>query len=110
MAIDEELRGRVREQLKSLRKIEEKSMFGGICFMWRGNLLCGVSHDTLLVRIAKEDFDDYIREKGAKPMVMSGRRSGKNWIRVDKAVLDRDAALQKWIDRAREFVSTLPAK
>jgi TfoX/Sxy family transcriptional regulator of competence genes len=109
VAIDEVMRLRVREHLKGMRKVEEKSMFGGICFMWRGNLLCGVSRDTFLVRVAKDDFDEYIKDKGANPMVMAGR-SSKGWIRVDKAVLDRDAALQKWIDRAKEFVSTLPAK
>ena len=106
---DEDLVEWVREHLKGMRGIKEKPMIGGISFMWRGNLLCGVMGTDLLVRIAKADYDRFIVDKGAKPMVMAGQ-TGKSWILVDKAVVSRKPAMKKWIDRAVQFVGTLPAK
>jgi len=112
MPIDEALRGRIRAhlvELDELHEIAEKPMVGGICFMLRGNLLCGVMGDDLLVRIAKTDYDRFITEPGARPMVMGGR-SGRSWVLVGGAIVSRRAELARWIDRAIEFVSTLPPK
>ena len=109
MATDEDLLEKLREHLKGMRGIEEKPMFGGVSFNWRGNLLCGVKGSDLLVRIAKDDYDRFIGDKGAKPMVMAGK-SGKSWILVDKSGVSRKSAMKKWIDRAIEFVGSLPAK
>jgi TfoX/Sxy family transcriptional regulator of competence genes len=109
MPVDQELRGRVRDHLKGMQSIEEKPMFGGTCFMWRGNLLCGVMQEDLLVRVAKKDYDRFIGDQGARPMVMGGR-SGKSWILVHKSVVADGPVMDMWLDRAREFVGSLPAK
>jgi TfoX/Sxy family transcriptional regulator of competence genes len=109
MAIDEELRQEVREHLAGMRDIEEKPMVGGMGFMWRGNLLCGVMGQDLLVRVAEADYDRFIGEEGASPMVMGGR-TGKRWIRVSRSIGSRRPAMEEWIDRAREYVGTLPPK
>jgi TfoX/Sxy family transcriptional regulator of competence genes len=109
MPIDEELRGRLRQHLKGMENIDEKPMFGGICFMWRGNLLCGVTGQDLLVRIAKKDYDTFITDEGARPMVMAGK-SGKSWILVNKSVVSSAPVMERWLDRARDFVGSLPAK
>ena len=42
-------------------------------------------------------------------MVMAGQ-TGKSWILVNKSVVSRKPAMKKWIDRATEFVGSLPAK
>ncbi len=109
MPTDEELLAKVREHLKGMRGIKEKPMIGGVSFMWRGNLLCGVMGNDLLVRIAKADYDRFIGDKGAKPMVIAGQ-TGKSWILVDKSVASRKPVMKRWIDRAIEFVDSLPAK
>ncbi len=109
MALDEELRTRLREQLSAMDDIEERPMVGGVGFMWRGNLLCGVTSDGLLVRIAKTDYAAFIREKGVKPMVMGGR-SATSWILIDKSIVGRQAEMKKWLDRAVGFAGSLPAK
>jgi TfoX/Sxy family transcriptional regulator of competence genes len=89
--------------------IEEKPMVGGIGFMWRGNLLCGVMADALLVRIARDEYDRFLGDEGARPMVMAGK-SSKRWILVNKSVVSRKPDMEKWLDRAVEFVGSLPAK
>ena len=109
MAIDEELRAALRTHLSALDDIEEKTMFGGAGFMWRGNLLCGVMGDDLLIRIAKEDAESFTGDVGARPMVMGGRTS-KGWILVPVPRAGREELLTKWVDRAISYGGTLPPK
>lgn len=109
MAIDEELREKVRAHLKGTRGIAEKAMVGGTGFTWRGNLLCGVMGNELLVRIDKEDYDSYIGDQGAHPMVMAGK-SSRTYILVPKSSVSRKPEMKKWLDRAMKFVGSMPAK
>src|SRR6476469_7380000 len=109
MAMDEGLRDDLRTHLAGVDGLVEKKMFGGVGFMWRGNLLCGVMGDDLLVRVAKQDGEYFVGEDGAHPMVMGGR-SSKGWILVPMPPTDRPALLTKWVARASAHVETLPAK
>ena len=54
MAFDENLAARIRKALVRKKGIEEKKMFGGICFMLNGNMLVGVWKDSLIVRLSDE--------------------------------------------------------
>ncbi len=57
MAYDKGLAQRVREQLEEEGPFfEEKKMFGGICFLLRGNMACGIIADELIVRAGKEIY------------------------------------------------------
>jgi TfoX N-terminal domain len=109
MAFDEALRARLRARLGAMDDIVEKPMVGGIGFMLRGNLLCGVMGPDLLVRLARKDFDRYLGEDGAGPMVMGGR-SSRSWMLVPGASVTGEAGMTKWIDRALEFVAAMPAR
>ena len=42
MAFNETLAERIRQRLVRRKNIEEKKMFGGICFLLNGNMLVGV--------------------------------------------------------------------
>ena len=41
MAHDEKLIGRIREVLEGQQGITEQNMFGWVCFLFKGNMLCG---------------------------------------------------------------------
>src|ERR1700732_368005 len=109
MAIDEELRRRVRKHVSRMSDIEEKPMVGGVGFIWRGSLLCGVMGADLLVRVARDDHARFLGDDGAKPMVMGGR-AAKGWLLVPGSIGSQEPVLVKWIERARDFVGSLPAK
>src|SRR6185312_158426 len=51
MAFDESLAGRIRDALARKKNIEEKKMFGCICFFLNGNALAGVWKDRLIARL-----------------------------------------------------------
>ncbi|MCO6457475.1 MAG: TfoX/Sxy family protein [Pirellulaceae bacterium] len=51
MAFDETLAGRIRDALARMRNVEERKMFGCICFLLNGNALAGVWKDRLIARL-----------------------------------------------------------
>ena len=42
MAVDESLAERIRDALARMKGVEERKMFGCICFLLNGNALAGV--------------------------------------------------------------------
>jgi TfoX/Sxy family transcriptional regulator of competence genes len=99
---------RIRERLADVPGVTDKRMFGGIAFLTNGNMTVGVTGDDLMVRVGPDATDDALRQPGARLFDMTGRPM-KGWVVVDGAVLDDDV-LTDWIDRARQFVATLPPK
>jgi hypothetical protein len=108
MATDPGLLATLRTELRDYGTVE-KPMSGGIQFVWKERMLCGVMGDDLLVRIDKRDYDGFIVEDGAHPMVMAGQTS-KGWILVPKRSVAKKPALRKWLGRATDFVGTLKEK
>lgn len=109
MATDPALMAAVRRELTKLGPVIEKPMSGGLQFVWKGRMLCGVMGDDLMLRIDKKNYDSWIVEDDAHPMVMAGQ-SSKGWILVPKAAVAKKPSLRKWLDRAIAFVETLPEK
>jgi len=58
MAFDEGLAQRVREEIGQLPGFVEKKMFGGVGFMLRGNMACGVINEDLIVRVGPDRYQD----------------------------------------------------
>jgi TfoX/Sxy family transcriptional regulator of competence genes len=109
MAYDKKLADRIRKSLGKQPKLTEREMFGGIGFMLRGNMACGVIGDELMVRIAKEETDAAIKKPGARIFDFSGRPS-PGWILVNQSVLAKPAELRAWVKRGVEYALSLPAK
>jgi len=55
MAFDETLAARIRDALARRKNIEERKMFGCICFLLNGNALAGVWKDRLIVRVGPDE-------------------------------------------------------
>jgi TfoX/Sxy family transcriptional regulator of competence genes len=109
MAYDESLAGRIREALSRSKGIVEKKMFGGVGFMLHGNMLVGVWKDSLIARIGPNAYAEARHESHVREFDITGRPM-KGWVMVEPDGLDEDASLQMWIERAIQYVETLPAK
>ena len=84
-------------------------MFGGIAFMVRGNMCCGVVKSDLMVRVGPQQYERALAEPGARPMDFTGRPM-TGMIYVDGAVCVNGRTLAKWVKRGAEFAMSLPAK
>ena len=109
MAFDESLAARIRDALARKKNIEEKKMFGGICFLLNGNLLVGVWKDALIARLGPDEGEAALREPHVRKFDITGRPM-RNWVLVEPEGVEDDDQLKAWVERATKFVKTLPKK
>jgi TfoX/Sxy family transcriptional regulator of competence genes len=109
MAYDESLAQRIRDAVARRKGITEKKMFGGIIFMLHGNMLVGVWKDSLIARIGRDAHVEALLEPHVKEFDITGKPM-KGWVLIDQDGLEDDQQLMDWIQRAEEFVGTLPSK
>ena len=109
MAYDLKLADRIRAALAGRKDVVEKQMFGGIAFMIRGHMSCGVIGSTLMIRIDVADQEAFLREPGARPMDFTGRPM-HGFLYVDGPRIATTAALRKWVGRATAHAESKPKK
>ena len=109
MAYDQHLANRVRRVLASRRDIQEKAMFGGLAFLLRGNMCCGLVESRLMVRVAPESYDILLQEPDVLPMDFTGKPI-RGFLYVEPAGVASGPALRKWVGRAIAFAKNLPPK
>lgn len=109
MPHDEQLAARVRTVLADRRDVEEKHMFGGVGFMVRGHMACGIVGSSLMVRLDPDEADVLLKEPGARPMDFTGRPM-RGFLFVDPPAIARLPSLRKWVARAIAHAAARPAK
>ncbi|MFN0087161.1 MAG: TfoX/Sxy family protein [Blastocatellia bacterium] len=109
MAYSEKLAGRVRRQLSDRADVAERRMFGGLAFMVRGHMCCGVVGEELMVRVGPEAYEAALRQAHAREMDFTGKPL-RGMVYVAAPGLASARQLGKWIERGLQFVLTLPEK
>jgi hypothetical protein len=109
MAFDETLADRIRDALARTKNVEERKMFGCVCFLLDGNALVGVWKDRLIARLGPAEGEAALREPHVRAFDITGRPMRK-WVAVEPEGVEADEQLHDWVQRAMEFVTTLPAK
>jgi TfoX/Sxy family transcriptional regulator of competence genes len=108
MAFDEKLANRIRETISNVPKVEEKFMFGGVCFMVDGKMCIGVVKDDMMCRI-DPSLDEVVLEKpGCRPMDFSGRPM-KGYVYISEDGMKTKKALDYGINLCLEFNSKAKA-
>jgi hypothetical protein len=98
----------MRSALKRRDGITEQGMFGGYCWMLRGNMLCGVEVGRYMFRVGPALEAQALARAGASPMDITGRpMKGFVWVRAEHA---DGESLRGWISLAARYVGSLPAK
>ena len=109
MPYDNGLAQRVREILEEEPSFDEKKMFGGICFLIFGNMICGIIRDDLIVRVGATNYNAALKMPQTKKFDLTGKAL-TGWVMVLSTALDSDEALNCWVQKAVTFVRTLPPK
>ena len=109
MTYDQGLTQRVREILEEEPGFDEKKMFGGICFLLFGNMVCGIIKDDLIVRVGADNYDAALKMPDTRKFDLTGKPL-RGWVVVLAPALDSDNELSDWLQKAVKFVRTLPAK
>jgi TfoX/Sxy family transcriptional regulator of competence genes len=108
MAFDEKLAARVRKLLADRSDLTERHMFGGLTFMVRGHMCCGVQGDELILRLGPDGADEALAGPHARPMDFTGRPLA-GFVTVSRNGLS-GPALARWVERAVAWAESLPPK
>jgi TfoX/Sxy family transcriptional regulator of competence genes len=109
MAYNETLEGEIEKGIRRWKDSEKKKMFGGICYLLRGNMAFGIWKDHLIVRAGPETAEKKLKEKGTKPFDVTGKVM-KGWVMVAKTRWSKPDDLKSWLNLGKEFALSLPPK
>jgi len=103
MAYNQNVADRTREIISlTHKKVEEKKMFGGLCFMVNGKMCVGVEKDRMMIRLDPAIYDQVMKKEGCRPMDFTGKVM-KGFVFVDTRVLNTKKRLEYWINLALEY-------
>lgn len=97
MAYDEKLADNIRAVLRGRRDVTERKMFGGVAFMCRNRMCCGIVGIDLMVRVADDEFEAVMRRQHVRPMDFTGKPL-KRFVFISRPGFQTSAALRSWIE------------
>ncbi len=87
--------------------VEVKPMFGNLGAFVNGNMFAGLFGSSVGVKLAPDDLAELSEVEGAGPFGPAERPMG-GYASLPAAYTPEQATV--WVERARDFVSTLPPK
>lgn len=102
MAYNELLADRIREALVDLPIVEEKKMFGGVCFMVNGKMCIGVLKDNMMCRIGPEAEEAALEKRGCRPMDFTSRPM-KGYVYVSEEGWKTKKEFESWVKLCLNF-------
>lgn len=109
MAYNEQLAERVRRRLHSQPAVTERKMFGGLAFLVRGHMACGILNSDLMLRLGARQAQAALQQPHVREMDFTGRPM-TGLVFVASGGLRTEQHLGNWVEKACQFVSTLPAR
>ncbi|MCA8883990.1 MAG: TfoX/Sxy family protein [Rhodobacteraceae bacterium] len=108
MPYSETLANTLRDDLGTAPGMAEKKMFGGLCFLLHGNMVCGVTRTGLMYRVGKAAEPDALTLPGVAPLSFTGKPMGGL---VELAAEDAsDATRIALTTMALAYAASLPRK
>lgn len=103
MAYNEKLADRVRELIAVAEtNVDEKRMFGGLCFMVNDKMCIGVEKERLMIRLDPAIYDEVIEKEGCMAMDFTGKVM-KGFVFVAAEVLTTKKKLSYWTSLALQY-------
>lgn len=109
MPYNKEIETRINQFASVWKDTVQKKMFGGVCYLLKGNMFCGVYKDSLILRLGEDRAKRALTLPSVRPFDITGKPMN-GWVMVEPAGFQSEEDLKEWLTEAREFVSHLPPK
>jgi TfoX/Sxy family transcriptional regulator of competence genes len=109
VSYDEQLAERIRKARSGRRGITEKKMFGGLSFLLRGNMCCGIAKGELMVRVGPDAYPKALARKHARPMDFTGKPL-TGYVYVAPRGVRSQRELRGWVEQGLAFARSLPPR
>ncbi len=107
MAYDDGMAEAMRADLGGMPGLSQKKMFGRLCFLLNGNMICGVHADGAMFRPGKTR--EALALAGVEPLSFTVRPMG-GMVEVDEAAFADDDARATLTQLSLANAASLPAK
>ena len=108
MPYSEDLEIRIR-QILCEEEVTFKKMFGGLCIIHRGNMVCGIVGEQLMGRVPKESYETHLEHPMVREMDFTGKAM-RGMIYIDPDGIRKPKDLEHWVFLCLEYIKTLPPK
>ena len=109
MPYNEELDARIIKMISRWKNTASKKMFGGVCHLINGNMFCGVHKDSLILRLGEKTSLEAMTARHFREFDITGKPM-RGWVMVAEKGYKSDKDLRSWLEKAKKFAKTLPAK
>jgi len=103
------------DDLAGNANISSKKMFGGLCFLNNGHMVCGVHQskdktgDMAMFRVGPDRYTEALTVKGVSELSFTGRPM-KGMVECDAELLEDDGRRSRMLELALAFTNSLPPK
>ena len=109
MPYNEKIDERISKIVSRWKNTNAKKMFGGVCHLLNGNMVCGVYKDYLILRLGEKAAAQALKQPYTRPFDITGKPM-KGWVMLEDKGFKTDDSLKTWLSKAKAFVKTLPPK
>ncbi len=102
MAYNEKLANRIRTRLSSLPNVVEKTMMGGLTFMYNDKMCVGIIKDDLMCRIDPAIHEQSVEKLGCRTMDFTNRPM-KGYVLIEEIGMKSQKDFDYWINLALDF-------
>jgi len=89
---------------------EPRKMFGYSCVFAKGNMFAGLHEAGMVLRLPDEQRAEFLRLKGAAQFEPMPGRVMREYVVVQRVLLNAPEKLRAWVEKSLAYVSSLPAK
>ena len=109
MVYNEKMDLKLSGLMSNWKNLSKKKMFGGTGYLLNGNMVAGIYKDYYILRLGEVNANNALKNPKIKLMDITGRLM-KAWVMIEEDAFTNDNELKEWLNRAKMYVDTLPAK
>ena len=103
MALNDEFKNFVLDQLQGIGEFETKRMFGGLELLQQGSAFAKIKHDKVWLKVDESNLEDF-KEQGMKQYTYGKDNSRKlNFYETPIDVIEDRDKLQEWVKKSIEI-------
>ena len=103
MALNEEFKNFVLDQLQGLGEFEAKRMFGGLALLSHGSAFAKIKHDKVWLKVDKSNIVDFAKH-GMQQYTYGKDNSRKlNFYETPIDIIEDRDKLQEWVKKSIEI-------
>ena len=103
MALHEEFKNFVLDQLQGIGEFETKRMFGGLALLHQGSAFAKIKHDKVWLKVDASNLKDF-KEQGMKQYTYGKDNSRKlNFYETPIEIIEDRDKLKDWVKKSIEI-------